>query len=326
MNWNTRVTELLGCKYPIIQGAYHGFGTSDLAAPVSDAGGFGLITASALKTPEGLREDIRKAKSMTDKPFGINLTIGLFPRMDEMMEVAIEEGIQVVETAAFKAHEYGKRLKEANIKWIHKVATVKHALAAEKQGADAVVIVGLEGIGFKHISQLPTLISITWAVKQMNIPIIAAGGIADAHGFLAALSMGAEGVYMGTAFMATKECPISERFKQTMVEADPDNSELRARCLAPPNPKEYKRVMEMRGKVPTQEWLQELEMVLLKASSEDKKARDNLMDMSDEIARFAGASLAVAVIDEILSVRELIEGIINESEEILRSSKFPLHR
>jgi len=159
MEWKTRVTEMLGIKYPIIQGSYGGFGTSEIAAPVSEAGGLGIITAGALKTPERLEEDIRKARSRTDKPICVNLSMGMCPHIDDMREVAIKEGIPVVETSAFQASDHGKRLKDAGVKWIHKVATVKHAIVAEKQGADAVVIVGMEGIGFKSVEQLPTLTS-----------------------------------------------------------------------------------------------------------------------------------------------------------------------
>ncbi len=133
MKWKTRITEMLGIRYPIIQGAYAGFGTSKIAVPVSEAGGLGIITAGALKTPKALRADIRRAKTLTDKPIGVNLSIGICPEIDEMREVAIEEGISVVETAAYKATDHGKRLKEAGVKWIHKVATVNHAIIAEKQ-------------------------------------------------------------------------------------------------------------------------------------------------------------------------------------------------
>ena len=151
MNWKTRVTELLGSKYPIIQGAFGGFGVSALAAPVSEAGGFGIITASALRTPEGLREDIRRARSMTDQPIGVNISVGLCPRIDEMREVAIEERVPVIFTAAYRADDHGRRIKGAGLKWVHKVATIQHALAAERHGADAVVIIGLEGAGDLHL-------------------------------------------------------------------------------------------------------------------------------------------------------------------------------
>ena len=180
MNWNNKVTELLGCKYPIIQGAFGGFGTSAIAAPVSAAGGFGIITGSALRTPQRLKDDIRKMRSMTDAPFGVNFSIGMCPNVEELREVAIEERVPVIFTSAFRANDHGRRIQEAGLKWIHKVASVQHAIAAEKQGADAVVIVGLEGTAFKSISQLPTLTSITTAARLIKIPLIAAGGIGDA--------------------------------------------------------------------------------------------------------------------------------------------------
>jgi NAD(P)H-dependent flavin oxidoreductase YrpB (nitropropane dioxygenase family) len=317
MEWNTRVTEMLGIKYPIIQGSYGGFGTSAIAAPVSEAGGLGIITAGALKTPEMLREDIRKARSMTDKPVCVNLTVGMCPHIDEMREVAIEESIPVVETSAFQATDHGKRLKEAGVKWIHKVATVKHAIVAEKQGADAVVIVGMEGVGFKSVDQLPTLTSITWAVKQIKIPVIAAGGIGDARGFLASLAMGAEAAYLGTAFMATKECPISERHKQYLADVDPSDPKLMKKVLSPPNPLDLEKVMKLRGKIPHGEWMMKLERVLLK---EDPDADTSFE--SDEVLKLAPGSLAVSGIDKVLTVKELIDSIINGAEDILKSGVF----
>jgi NADH:quinone reductase (non-electrogenic) len=317
MNWKTRVTGLLGSKYPIIQGAFGGFGTSAIAAPVSEAGGFGIITASALRTPEGLRADIRKARSMTDNPFGVNLSIGLCPSIDGMREVAIEERVPVIFTAAFRADNHGRRIHEAGLKWVHKVVTVKHALAAEQQGADAVVLVGLEGTAFKNINQMPTLVGITSAVRTMKIPVIAAGGIGDAHGLLAALAMGAEGVYMGTRFLATTECPVSERYKQKLVQAQPWDPEFRDRCLAPPKVEEYQKVMGEKGSISQELWLQRLEQVLLNQTPRGKEI-DWENDFDENTAlRIAGGSLAVGVIDRVMSVKELIETIIRDAEEIL---------
>lgn len=318
MNWKTRVTELLGCKYPIIQGAFGGFGTSAIAAPVSDAGGLGIITASALRTPEKLREDIRRARSMTDKPFGVNLSIGLCPSIEEMREIAIEEKVPVIFTAAYRADDHGKRIHEAGLKWVHKVVTVKHALAAEQQGADAVVIVGLEGTAFKNINQLPTLVSVTTAARMMKIPIIAAGGIGDARGLLAALAMGAEGVYMGTRFLATKECPISDRYKQKLVEAQPWDPEFRDRCLAPPKAEELQKVLGEKGSVSQDHWLQRMEQVFLKQSPSEREI-DWEKDFNEELAlRIAGGSLAVGVIDRVMPVKEeLIDTIIRDAEQIL---------
>jgi len=317
MNWKTRVTELLGSKYPIIQGAFGGFGTSTLAAPVSEAGGFGIITASALRTPERLREDIRKARSITDRPFGVNLSIGLCPSIDEMREVAIEERVPVIFTAAYRADDHARRIKEAGLKWVHKVVTVKHALAAERHGADAVVIVGLEGTAFKNINQLPTLVGITTAARLMKVPLIAAGGIGDARGFLAALAMGAEGIYMGTRFLATRECPVSERYKQKLVQAEPWDPEFRDRCLAPPKAEEYNKVMGEKGDISQDHWLQRLEQVFLKQSPADREV-DWETDFDTEMAlRIAGGSLAVGVIDSVPTVKELIDTVIREAEQIL---------
>jgi len=318
MNWKTRVTELLGSHYPIIQGAFGGFGNSTLAAPVSEAGAFGIVTGGAFRTPEALREDIKKARSVTDRPFGVNLSIGLCPRIDEMREVAIEERVPVIFTAAFRADDHGRRIQEAGLKWVHKVVTVKHALVAERQGADAVVLVGLEGTAFKNISQLPTLTSITSAVRQLKIPLIAAGGIGDARGFLAALAMGAEGIYMGTRFLATKECPISDRHKQKLVDTQPWEPEFRDRCLAPPQPEEYAKIMGKRDDLPQEDWLRKLEQVMFNRAAEDIDDIDFNSDWGAEAAlSVAGGSLAVGVIDKVMSVKELIDTIIRDAEYIL---------
>lgn len=316
--WKTKITEMLGIRYPIIQGAFGSFGTADFAVPVSEAGGLGMITAGALRTPEKFRQELRRAKSMTDKPLGVNLTLMGCPYIDEMREVIIEEGgIGVVETAPMRADVHGKRLQEAGIKWIHKVATIRHALSAERQGADAVVIVGLEGAGFKSTEQIPTLVSIPWAVKLLKVPVIAAGGIADARGFMAALMMGAEAVYMGTAFMATKECPISERHKQSMTEADPTEPKYRDRCLAPPNPEELAKVMKERGSMPEDQWLLKLERVMLKDSPDFPDVSSD-EEVEDEVLRSLPGSLAVGLIDKVPTIREFMETLITEAEALRR--------
>jgi nitronate monooxygenase len=264
-----------------------------------------------------LRNDIRKARSITDKPFGVNLSIGLCPSLDEMREVAIEERVPVIFTAAYRAEEHGRRIKEAGLKWVHKVVTVKHAVAAERHGADAVVIVGLEGTAFKNISQLPTLTSITTAARLMKVPIIAAGGIGDARGLLAALAMGAEGVYMGTRFLATKECPVSERYKQKLIDAQPWDAEFRERCLTPPKAEEYDRIMGEKGSVSRDHWLQRLEQVALGQTPAGKEV-DWETDVNIEMTlRIAGGSLAVGVIDRVMSVKELIDTIIHDAERIM---------
>jgi NAD(P)H-dependent flavin oxidoreductase YrpB (nitropropane dioxygenase family) len=316
MNWNTKVTQLLGCKYPIIQGAFGGFGTSAIAAPVSAAGGFGIITGSALRTPQRLKDDIRKVRSTTDAPFGVNFSIGMCPNVEELREVAIEERVPVIFTSAFRANDHGRRIKEAGLKWIHKVASVQHAIAAEKQGADAVVIVGLEGTAFKSISQLPTLTSITTAARLIKIPLIAAGGIGDARGLVAALCMGADGIYMGTRFLATNECPVSDSYKRKLVEAKPWDTEYRDRALTPPKPEEYAKLMQSKGDMPLDKWLQHLESTMFGHTPNGEIDWESGIDV--EVAlRIAGGSLAVGVIDSVVSCKELIDTMIREAEAIL---------
>jgi NAD(P)H-dependent flavin oxidoreductase YrpB (nitropropane dioxygenase family) len=320
VEWNTGITALLGSKYPIIEGAYGGFGTSALAVAVSEAGGFGIITAGALRTPERLRDDIRRVKSMTDKPFGVNLSLAIMSYPDEMREVAIEEGVPVVETAGPRPDEHGRRLKEAGVKWIHKVGAVRHALAAERRGADAVMIVGLDGVGFKGPLQLPGLVAIPWAAKQIKIPIIASGGIGDARGFLAALALGAEGVSLGTAFMATKECPISDRYKQALVDGDPTAPRFRDRALATPKPEEFAELMKERDSMPQDEWLRRFAAVTSGGATDEV---DELAEeLGEEALGFGMASLAVASVDRVVTVKELIDGIIQGAEEILSAEPF----
>ena len=264
MKWKTRVSELMDCEYPIIQAALSRIGNWKLAAAVSETGAHGCLTAAVSLTPDKLRDDIKRCRDATDKHFSVNITVGMCPHIDEMLDVCLDEGIEVIETAAFAGDEYGKRIKEAGRTWVHKTATLRHALHAQKAGADALIIVGLEGIGFKNVSQLPTMTTIAWAARHIEVPIIAAGGIGDARTFLGALALGAEGVMMGTAFMATRECPISNKFKNRMVKAFPDNPHFRTTVLAPPNPKMYEEVMKKRNEMPLENWLTALERVMLK--------------------------------------------------------------
>ena len=319
MRWKTKVTELLDCEYPILQGALSRIGNWKFAAAVSESGAHGCLTAAVSLTPQKLREDIQRCREATDKPFSVNITVGMCPHIDEMLDVCLEEGVEVIETAVFSADPYGKRIKEAGRKWIHKTATLKHALHAQKQGADAVIMVGLEGIGFKNILQLPTMTTIAWASSQIKIPLIAAGGIGDARTFLGALALGAEGVMMGTAFMATKECPITDRFKERMVSAYPDNPHLRTTVLAPPNPKDYEGVMAKRGEMPLEKWLTALERVMLK-HDDWELAPEMWNEDYDRLSSLM--SFAVTYIERIPTIKEFVEGIIKGAEEIMAKWEF----
>lgn len=319
MEWRTRITELLGCKYPILQGALAGLGNWQFAAAVAEAGAYGTITASVSRTPEKLREDIRRCRKATDKSFGVNLSFGICPRIDEMLEVCIEEGVPV-ETAVYKPDSLAHRIKEAGLKWIHKTARVKDAIHAESLGADAVIVVGLEGVGFKNPEQLPTMLTTIWGTRQIKVPFIAAGGIGDARGFMGALGMGADGIMMGTAFLPTEECPMSEAAKEAIVRASPDDPQLRHRVLTSADPKAYKEVMEMRGKVPLKKWLLMLERVNLKDADWKNTNDSTPKQLEAEVSRLA--SLAVGVIDHVSTVEELIDGIIYGAEELLDSWQF----
>jgi nitronate monooxygenase len=313
MEWKTRITDLFGIKYPIIEGAYGGFGTWEFAKAVSDAGGLGLITAGASRTPDRLREDIEKFRDACDKPFAVNLSFGPCPQIEEMFEVCLEKKIEIIETAGYKPDLFAARIEETDMKWIHKCTRVKDAVHAEHIGADAIIIVGLEGVGFKNPDQLPTLINMTTGRRALNVPLIAAGGLGDASGFLGALGMGADGIMLATVLMATKECPITDRLKEGMVNARADDPQLRHRVLTTADPAEYAEVMKLRGTMPEMDWLRKVEGVRPKPYPGAKETGPQSANQG---------SLAVGLIDTVPTIKELIDGIISDAENILDSWEF----
>ncbi len=310
MKWKTRVTELFGCKYPILQGAFAGFGNWQFAAACAEAGVHGCITASVSRTPEQLQKDIRQCRAATRGSFGVNLSFGICPRIEEMLEVCIEERVPV-ETAIYRPDSLAPRIKEAGIPWVHKSARVKDAVHAQELGADAVIVVGLEGVGFKSPEQLPTFTSVTWGSRQLRVPFIAAGGIGDARGLLGALAMGADGVMMGTAFMATRECPTNEQSKLEMVRSRPDHPVLRYRVLTSTDPEKYAEVMAQRDRLSLSEWLPLLERAQPKASD----YRGPVPTGEPEPTRVG--SLAVGALKGVLTVQEFIDGLIREAEALV---------
>ncbi len=329
MEWTTRITKLLGCKYPILEGAYGGIGNWKFAAAVADTGAYGLITASVSKTPEKLREAISKCRNATNGAFGVNLSIGLCPSIDEMLEVCIDEGVPV-ETAGYKPDALAPRIKESGITWIHKAARVKDALHAEKLGVDAVIVVGLEGVGFKNPDQLPTLITTNISKRELKVPYIAAGGIGDASGFMGAMGMGADAIMMGTAFMATDECPLSKKAKEKIVRSSPFDPRLRNQILFPPDPDAYKEVMAMRDKIPFEKWLRSLERVNLKDPEWKHDIDFSGKHLFEEASSGEGpsklASLAVGVLDKVMPVKEFVDGMIHGAEELLDGMEFLKNR
>lgn len=230
----TRITELLNIKYPIIQGGMMWVGTAEMAAAVSNAGGLGIITALTQPTPEALIKEIERCRTMTDKPFGVNLTILPSinpPPYDEYMDAIIDSGVKILETAGSNPKTFIEKAKAANLITIHKCVTVRHALSAERQGIDVVSIDGFECAGHPGEEDIGGLILIPAAVKQLSIPVVASGGIGDGRGLAAALVLGAEGINMGTRFCATVEAPMHDDIKQALVNATERDTRLIFRTL-----------------------------------------------------------------------------------------------
>ncbi len=324
MEWKNRLTELLGCEYPVMQGSISGVGTWEFAAAATRAGADGCLTAAVYRTPEGLREAIRKYKEVSDH-FTVNISIGACPNLDGMFDVCFEEQVPAIETSVYKPDEYVDRIKQSGVKWIHKGATVKFCKHAEEQGADAVVLIGLEGFGIKNIRQLPTFTSLVWARDQINVPLIIGGGIGNGRSMAAALAAGADGVYIGSAIMATHECKISDRVKQNMVKAVPDEPGRIRELIAPPDSEKYEEIMAKRDTMDFNKWIRALEATFLK--HQDKTTGKKTI--WEEGAEGLGAetqkggpprgpfSFSCAYIDEIVSVQEFIGNMVKEAEEIL---------
>ena len=216
----TRITELTGTRYPIVQGGMQWVGRAELASAVSNAGGLGILTALTQPTPDALAAEITRCRAMTNQPFGVNLTIlptTTPPPYGDYVSVIIESGVKVVETAGRSPTEFIARFKEAGVRIIHKCTSVRHALSAERAGVDAVSIDGFEAAGHPGEDDVPGLVLIPAATAILQIPVLASGGIADGRGMAAALMLGAEGINMGTRFMLTQEAPIHATIKAAIT-------------------------------------------------------------------------------------------------------------
>src|SRR2546426_5357868 len=230
----TRVTELLGIRYPIIQGGMQWVGLAELAAAVSNAGGLGILTALTQQTPDALRAEIERTRALTDKPFGVNLTILPAvkpPPYAEYVQAIIDSGIKIVETAGNSPRDFIDQFKAHGVKIVHKCTTVRHALSAERNGVDAVSIDGFECAGHPGEDDVPGLVLLPIAARALTIPIIASGGIADGRGMAAALALGAEGINMGTRLCVTQEAPIHYNIKQALVAASERDTKLMFRTM-----------------------------------------------------------------------------------------------
>ena len=347
----TRITELLGIDYPIIQASMAWIADACLAAAVSEAGGLGTIgpnagsktvTTDVEETGERLRQQIRRCRELTDKPFAVNFVVGVIgwdrDFSDRCVEVGIEEHVPVAIVSQGNPMVYTERLKSAGMKVIHVCSTVRHVKKAEEAGAEAVIVSGTEGGGHSGFDQITTLCLVPQAASAIAVPVIAGGGIADARGLMGALSLGADGVYMGTRFIPTKECPAHPNVKRAILEAT-DTSTIALRHGSPKPAGDEKRgdrgfVEERRGSVRillndfTRQTLAEMGGA---ATFEELVSASSSSDLSSESHQTVSAFLygdlenstitagqGSGMISNISSCRDLIEHMMEETGEILR--------
>ena len=303
----TRVTELLGIEYPIIQGGMAWVADHHIAAAVSEAGGLGLI-AAANAPAEWVREQIREAKKLTDKPFGVNIML-MSPSADEVAKIVVEEGIKVVTTGAGSPEKYMEEWKAAGVKVIPVVASVALARRMERCGADAVVAEGTESGG--HIGETTTMALVPQVVDAVKIPVIAAGGIADGRGIAAAFMLGAEAVQMGTRFVATKECWAHQNYKDKILKAKDIDTKVTGRSTGHPvralRNEMTKQYLDLEKKGATLEELEYLTLGGLRKAVVEGDVKNGSV-MSGQIA---------GMIKEELTCREVIENIVAEAAKLL---------
>jgi nitronate monooxygenase len=316
---NTRITELLGIEHPIVQGGMHYVGYAELASAVSNAGGLGIITGLTQPTPEDLAREIERCRAMTDRPFGVNITI--LPTFRDVpygdyLSAIIDGGVKIVETAGRNPEPHLPALKAAGIKVIHKCTSVRHALKAERIGCDAASVDGFECGGHPGEDDIPNMILLPRAAEELSIPFIASGGMADGRSLVAALALGAEGINMGTRFIATKEAPVHDNVKQALVDAD----ELQTRLIMRP----LRNTERVLANAATEKILE-----IEREKGDDVGIEDIRHLVKGELGRQvlqegrmdAGAwscGMVAGLIHDVPTCKELIDRIMSEAEEIIR--------
>ena len=315
----TRITELFDIEHPVIQGGMHYVGFAEMAAAVSNAGGLGIITGLTQKTPKDLANEIARCKDMTDKPIGVNLTF--LPGFEDpdypgYIEAIVAQDVKIVETAGRSPEQYMPSLKEAGIKVIHKCTSVRHSLKAEKIGCDAVSVDGFECGGHPGEDDIPNMILLPRAAEELSIPFVASGGMGNAKQLVAALALGADGINMGTRFIATKEAPVHQNVKDALVAASELDTELVMRPL-----RNTERVLKNDA----------VDRILEKEKSLGDDIKIN--DIMDEVAGVypkimldgdmdAGAwscGMVAGLIHDVPSCKELIDAMMKEADEIIKS-------
>ncbi len=313
MQWQTRVTKLLNIKYPIIQGGLAYLAYSELAAAVSNAGGLGQITAMSLPNPEALREEIQKVRKFTNNPFGVNFAIGKHGRpYEEYVRVAIEEEVPVVSVTGGNPEPFFKLIEGVPVKKLVLTASKRQAIKAEKLGADAIVVVGHEGGGHIGKDDLSTFILVPQVVDAVDVPVIASGGIGDGRGLMAALSLGAEGIEMGTRFIATKECVHAHpAYKEALLRGSETDTVVIKRSLGTPGRVIHNewadRILDVEEKFGTYE--------ILKSYISGEANKRFIYDGNIEQG-FAWAGQVMGLIKDIPTVSQLIQRMIKEAEAI----------
>lgn len=313
MIWETKITKLLGVQYPIIQGGLAYLAYSELAAAVSNAGGLGQITAMSLESPEALRQEIKKLKKMTSRPYGVNFAIGQHGRAySDFLDVAIEEKVPVITMTGGNPAPIFDQLRGVDVKKLVLVAAKRQAQKAEELGADAVMVVGQEGGGHLGKNDTGTMVLIPSVVDSVSIPVVASGGIGDGRGLMAALSLGAEGIEMGTRFIATKECiHASANYQQRLVAGTENDTVIIKRSLGAP------------GRAIANEWTDKiLELEAKYGNYESLKdyisgeANKEYIYKGSENKGFAWAGQVMGLINDVPTVKELIDRMILEAEGI----------
>lgn len=313
----TRLTELLGIETPIVCGGMMRVGTADLAAAASNAGALGVMTALSQPTTDGLEAEIARCRSLTDKPFGVNLTVGVVAseiNYDDYVDVIINSGVKIVETAGRSPEPFMERFKQAGIKVIHKCVAVRHALKAERIGVDVVSIDGFECAGHPGEQDVGGLVLFPAATQALKIPVLASGGIADGRGLAAALALGCEGINMGTRFLVTQEAPIHEGIKQKVVEMDENQTRLIFRT--------YKNTARVyRNGIAD-------EVAAIEATGGEFGQVHHLVSganqekawsTGDIEAGMVTVGMCGGLINDIPTCEELVNNIVTDAEEIIRS-------
>jgi len=320
----TRITELFGIQYPVIQGGMHFVGLAEMAAAVSNAGGLGIITGLTQPTPDDLAKEIARCKKMTDKPIGVNLTFlpgFAAPDYPGYIQAIIDGGVKIVETAGRSPEQYMPALKDAGIKVIHKCTSVRHSLKAERIGCDAVSVDGFECGGHPGEDDIPNMILLPRAAEELKVPFVASGGMGTASQLVAALALGADGINLGTRFIATKEAPVHENVKKALVEA----SELDTRLIMRPL-RNTERVLKNEAV----EKIVEIERTKGAATTIDDIKEyvggvyPRVMQDGDMEVGAWSCGMVAGLIHDVPTCKDLIEGIVNGAQDIInqRLTKF----